>query len=221
MGRCWFVILIFIVRPDCRHKGLPGFPGGCSASHQSSSDGKIRESHKQVQESWHRMYKLCRSEHNFTPQTMCTYLSTKPRCRWNGYSGKRWVLMFRSLRKEDSLEEGEPFLVAVARLCNAGYIWCAIVQSCDCAIVRLCDCVLQQQEQRCRCTTITTVADDTNDSLRPKVAFLALFRATPRLSHVSEHPASKGQRKFLLFVGNNKQESLGLGECHFVGNECI
>ena len=49
MGRCWFVILIFIVRPDCRHKGLPGFPGGCSASHQSSSDGKIRESHKQVQ----------------------------------------------------------------------------------------------------------------------------------------------------------------------------
>ena len=80
-------------------------------------------------------------------------------------------------------------------------------------------CVLQQQG--CRCTTITTVADDTNDSLRPKVAFLALFRATPRLSHVSEHPASKGQRKFLLFVGNNKQESLGLGECHFVGNECI
>ena len=26
------------------------------------------------------------------------------------------------LAKRDSLEEGEPFLVAVARLCNAGYI---------------------------------------------------------------------------------------------------
>ena len=119
--------------------------------------------------------------------------------------------MFRSLRKEDSLEEGEPFLVAGQKVLD-----CATPDTFD---VRLCDCVLQQQG--CRCTTITTVADDTNDSLRPKVAFLALFRATPRLSHVSEHPASKGQRKFLLFVGNNKQESLGLGECHFVGNECI
>ena len=34
------------------------------------------------------------------------------------------------LAKRDSLEEGEPFLVAVARLCNAGY-----GLMCNCAIV--------------------------------------------------------------------------------------
>ena len=75
-----------------------------------------------------------RAEHNFTPQTMCTYLSTKPRCRWNGYSGKRWVLMFRSLRKEDSLEEGKPFLVVGQKVLD-----CATPDTFD---VRLCDCVI-------------------------------------------------------------------------------
>ena len=83
-----------------------------------------------------------RSEHNFTPQTMCTYLSTKPRCRWNGYSGKRWVLMFRSLRKEDSLEEGKPFLVVGQKVLDCATPDTFDVQLCNRAIVQLCDCVI-------------------------------------------------------------------------------